>query len=87
MPMADATPAYLSDELGLSEAERAGVEDLARSVGRASLDGLLATIQRNGRIDGVLQAALTLPLAEYRTVENAWKSAPLPERPKTRRRR
>jgi hypothetical protein len=92
--------AYLSDELGLSEADKAGVEQLARTpivdpdtgaiigtLGTASVDELLASIKRHGKIDGILQSAWALPLWQYREVEEAWRDAPAPRRPEAWRQR
>jgi hypothetical protein len=80
-------PAYLSDELGLSEEEKAGVEQITRTpikddagnftgyLGAASMDSLLRCIERNGRAAGIIETAWALPLWQYRKVEEAWRAA------------
>jgi hypothetical protein len=81
-------PAYLSDELGLSEEDKAGVELLARTpikdpdtgkqigtLGVPSMEELLACIHRNGRADGIIESARALPLWQFRRVEEAWLAA------------
>jgi hypothetical protein len=79
-------PAYLTDELGLSEADRAGVENIARTeikdesgtmigrLGPAKREDLLRCIQRHGRVGGIIETAWGLPLRDYRAVEQAWRS-------------
>ena len=83
-------PAYLSDELGLCEVDKAGVEQLARTpirdpetgerigtLGVPSMDELLACIERNGRTDGIIESAWALPLWQFRQVQEAWLAAPV----------
>jgi uncharacterized Zn finger protein (UPF0148 family) len=80
--------AYLSDELGLSEADKAGVEHLPKTkikdpetgeqigvLGVASMEELLRCIERNGRADGIIESAWALPLWQFRQVEEAWLAA------------
>jgi hypothetical protein len=76
-------PAYVSDALGLTEADKAGVEHLARTeikdehgraighLGVTSLDELLRCVDRSGRVDGIIETAWALPLWQYRKVEEA----------------
>lgn len=81
-------PAYLTDQLGLDEEDKAGVELLARTpindpdtgkqigtVGVPSMEELLASIHRNGRADGIIETAWALPLWQFRQVESAWLGA------------
>jgi hypothetical protein len=82
--------AYLTDELGLPEADRVGVEDVARTeirdesgtvigwLGPAKREDLLRCIERHGKIAGVIESASALPLWEYRVVEEEWRKAPVP---------
>lgn len=79
-------PAYMSDELGLTEAQRIDVEQAAKVAPQPTAAELLACIRRNGRVDGILESALGLPLADYRNIKAAWLAAPIPDRPRTRRR-
>ena len=84
------TPAYMSDELGLSEADKAGVENVARTeirddagnvigrLGAATVDELMRCVRRHGKVAGIIESALALPLFEYRAVEDAWRKAPTP---------
>ena len=79
-------PAYLSDELGLSEEEKVGVELIARTrikdeqgnvtghLGAATMEQLLRCIDRGTR-DGVIESAWALPLWQFRKVEEAWRAA------------
>jgi hypothetical protein len=83
-------PAYLSDELGLSEEEKVGVELIAKTpikdgagnvtgyLGAASMEDLLRCIQRNGQADGIIETAWALPLWQFRKIEEAWRAAPRP---------
>jgi hypothetical protein len=80
-------PAYLSNELGLSEEEKVGVELIAKTpikdehgnvigqLGPAAMDSLLHCIERNGRADGIIESAWALPLWQFRRVEEAWLAA------------
>jgi hypothetical protein len=84
-------PAYLSDELGLSEEEKVGVELIAKTpikdaadnvtgyLGAASMDDLLRCVERNGRADGIIESAWALPLWQFRKLEEAWRAAPRPK--------
>jgi hypothetical protein len=79
--------AYLTDELGLSEADRAGVEDVAKTeirdesrevigwLGPAKREDLLRCIERHGRVAGIIESASALPLWEYRMVEEEWRKS------------
>lgn len=78
---------YESDEVELTEAERAGVRHDAQVCKQPTVRELLKCIRRNGKVDGIVEAALGLPVEQYRRVEDAWKRAPVPDQPKTRRRR
>jgi hypothetical protein len=81
-------PAYLSEELELSEDEKVGVELIAKTsikdsagkltgyLGVASMEDLLRCIERNGRADGIIETAWALPLWQFRKVEEAWRAAP-----------
>jgi hypothetical protein len=81
-------PAYLSDELGLSEEEKVGVELIAKTpikdqagnvtgyLGAASMEDLLLCIELNGHADGIIESAWALPLWQFRKVEEAWRAAP-----------
>jgi hypothetical protein len=84
------TPAYLSDELDLNEAERAGVRNIASTpivedgnvigtLGRTSMDELLACVERSGQVDGIIETAWALPLWKFRKVEEAWRAAQTPQ--------
>lgn len=68
--------AYESDELDLTEAERASARNDIRMGFESSEADLLNTIGRRGQLDGVMEAALGLPLDGYRRVEEAFKAAP-----------
>jgi hypothetical protein len=84
-------PAYLSDELGLSEDEKVGVELIAKTpikdeagnvtgyLGVASMDELPRCIERNGQADGIIETAWALPLWQFRKIEEAWRAAPKPK--------
>jgi hypothetical protein len=83
-------PAYLSDELGLSEEEKVGVELIAKTpikdeagnvighLGAASMGDLLRCIERNARADGIIENAWALPLWQFRKIEEASRAAPRP---------
>lgn len=82
----DTEPAFLSDELDLTESDKAsGWHDLA-TAGVPTKAELLATVEREGKVEGILEAARLLSLEEYREIEAAWKLAPTPKLPKIRRR-
>lgn len=83
----DTDLAFLSDELDLTEAERVGAANVYNSVGAASRAELMETIRRHGKIDGIVESALLLPLADYYDVVAAWNDAPVPDKPKIRRRK
>jgi hypothetical protein len=80
-------PAYLTDELGLCDADRAGVENIAKTeirdesgavigrLGPAKREDLLRCIERHGKADGIIEAARGLPLWEYGAVEEEWRKA------------
>jgi hypothetical protein len=92
-------PAYLTDALGLSEAEKWSVANILRTpvkntdgvqvdvLGPPKLRALLRCIERNGQVGGILESAWALPLAEYRQIEAAWRAAEPPGRSKLRRSR
>lgn len=83
----DTEPAFLSDELDLTESDKAsGWHDLA-TAGLPTKAALLATVEREGQVEGILEAARLLTLEEYREIEAAWKAAPTPKLPKIRRRK
>jgi len=62
-------PAYLSDELGLTDEERIGVENISKTevrdesgnligrLGPARREDLLRCIERRGKADGIIEAA------------------------------
>jgi len=78
--------AYVTDELGLSEADRASVENIAKTeirdgdghvigrLGPAKREDLLRCIERHGKVAGIMESAWALPLWEYRRVEDAWQA-------------
>lgn len=73
--------AYLSDELDLTDAQRASAESLGRTPGTKppTTTELLRMIAKHGKdveTDGILDVALLLPLEDYRKVEAAYKRAP-----------
>jgi hypothetical protein len=74
-------PAYLSDELDLTDAEKAAAENLGRTPGTElpTTTALLKLIQKHGKAaetDGILDVALLLPLEDYEKVRDAYKRAP-----------
>jgi hypothetical protein len=83
-------PAYLGDELSLSEEEKVGVELIARTpvkdeagnltgyLGAASMEDLLRCIQPHGQADGIIETAWALPLWQLRKIEEASRTAPRP---------
>lgn len=83
----DWEPAFLSDELFLEESERIAAANLLRTCGKPSKDSLLQAIEKQGQIDGLLESAVLLTLDDYREVEAAWLAAPVPAKPKIRRRK
>ena len=83
----DRTPAFLSDELDLDENQRVGAAEMFRTIGPPNKADLMRCIQRNGKIDGIVESAWLLPMDDYRDVEAAWSVAPVPDRPKIRRRK
>lgn len=80
-------PAYLSEELDLTDAERIGAAHTAQLTGIPTKQELLDTIERHGQVDGIVESALLLPLADYYEVFETWTAAPKPALPKTRKRR
>lgn len=48
---------------------------------------LLRSIERNGKIPEIMEAALQLKYSEYLEVKEIWEKAPEPEKPKRVRRR
>lgn len=81
--------AYQSDELDLSEEEKCCARHLRETPGmeQASAQELIESLRRNGRDQAVLECALTLPLEEYRRVEEVYREVDPPARPKIRRSR
>ncbi len=82
-----ADPAYLSEELGLSSADKVAAFNLATTPGsrQPTADELIQSIKRNGQDQAILEVALPLPLEEYRRVEEVYRAAPPPD--KLRRKR
>lgn len=80
-------PAFLSEELDLDDNDRIGAAHTAMTTGTPSKNALLELIRKEGQIEGVLEAALLLPLRDYRDVEEVWNAAPKPKLPKIRRRK
>lgn len=78
--------AYESDKVDLTEAERAGARHDAAVCEQPSVSELMKCIKRSGKVDGIVEAALGLPVEQYERVRDAWKRAPAPDLPKTRRR-
>lgn len=68
-------PAYLSEELGLSAVDKVCAFNLATTPGSRlpTADELIASLQRNGQDQSVLEVALALPLNEYRRVEEVYR--------------
>lgn len=80
-------PAYAEDALGLTEQEQIEARNLERACGTPSADRLIQSLRKHGQDQAVLEAALSLPLAEYRRVEKAYKAAEPVEYKRPRRRR
>lgn len=82
-------PAFQSEELNLEDWERAAAraQYLAFS-NRLQADELIIAMQKHGhKVDGYLDSALCLPLADYRRVKTVYDALPEPDLPRTRRRR
>lgn len=85
MPNHDYRPAY--EILDLPEHRVAEIRHDNRAFGTTSVDTLLAAIDSQGQVDGILECAEGLTYGEYKVVLEAWKAAPKPSLPKIRRRR
>lgn len=81
-------PAYLSEELDLDPADMVAAYNLATTPGstRPTADDLIASLQRNGQDQAILEVALQLPLEEYRRVEEVYRRTPRQHTPQKRRR-
>lgn len=81
--------AYESDELDLSEAERASVRDLASTPGteQPTAGELIEKLRKDGRDQAVLECALALPLEDYYRVEEVYREVDPPRGPSRRRSR
>ena len=68
-------PAYLDEELGLSPVEKVAAFNLATTPGsrQPTADELIASLQRNGQDQAILEVALALPIEEYRRVEEVYR--------------
>jgi hypothetical protein len=76
--------AFQSDELDLTDAEKAQARHEYAQFGPVSADTLCCLLRDAGyRRDGVMESALLLPLEDYRVVEELYKS--LPDNPPRRR--
>lgn len=83
--MSDA--AYLSDELDLTDVQKIEVWNLACTPGttQPTADELIASLQRNGQDQAILECALPLPLEEYRRVEEVYRKTEKRREPQKRR--
>lgn len=81
--------AYESDELDLTESERASVRNLASTPGseQPTASVLIAKLRKDGRDQAVLECALGLPLEEYYRVEEVYREVDPPRGPSRRRAR
>lgn len=81
--------AYQSDELGLDEADKASARNLYMTPGtmQPTAQELINILRTHGRDQAVLEVALTLPLDEYRRVEEVYREVDPPTLPKIRRSR
>jgi hypothetical protein len=85
MPNHDYKPAY--EMLHLPESRVAEIKHDERTTGPVSVEALLAVIDRQGQVDGILECAEGLTYGEYKVVHEAWKRAEKPRAPKIRRQR
>ena len=76
----ETTPAYESEELGLTETERIEAKHAAQVAGQPPMTRIIDAIKRDGQDPALLEAALGLPLEQYRKVEAAFKAQPRPRR-------
>lgn len=83
----DHQPAFLSDDLDLDEVDKACARYDYINFGPASSAELIECIHRNGRIDGIIECALLLPLRDYYRVKAVWENAIPPEPIKKRRKK
>lgn len=83
-----AEPAFESDELQLSEAEKVGARMMYAQFGPPSEEVLIKNLRRIGhKADGYLETALGLPLDAYKRVLEVYKSLPAPPQRSYRRRK
>lgn len=78
-------PAFYS--LDLSEFEKAAARYDYLNYGPPNASLLIECIEKNGKIDGVLESARLLPLREYNRVKDIWDNAVEPDRPIRRKKR
>jgi len=81
-------PAYLSEELDISSADKVAAFNLATTPGsrQPTADELIESLQRNGQDQSILEVALALPLEEYRRVEEVYRRTERRREPQKRRR-
>jgi hypothetical protein len=78
--------AFQTDELGLSDADKACCVHEYRMFGPQSADTLIQGLRRHGyKVDGYLESARLCPLEDYLRVEEVYKALPEQPRPKIRR--
>lgn len=79
--------AFLCDDLGLDETQKACARYDYTHFGPIEAHQLIECVEKNGKVDGIMESALLLPLREYLRVKEIWENAEEPYSPPKRRRK